>query len=156
MFREIRRKDRKIPNEIGEKILKESEVGYFSVISSDNGYPYVIPVNHVYVDGKIYFHSALEGHKIESIKKSDKVSFCAVSEYEIRPSKFATGYKSAVIFGRAYIVSDEIEKRKALDAIIDKFSAEFRKEGAEYIDKASSAVVVVGINIENMSAKSAE
>lgn len=44
----------------------------------EDGYPYSIPLNHCYnpEDGKLYFHGAKTGHKIDVIKANDKVSYC--------------------------------------------------------------------------------
>ena len=44
-------------------------------VLGDNDYPYAIPLNYIYLNSKIYFHCAKTGHKIDSIKKHNKVSF---------------------------------------------------------------------------------
>ena len=49
-------------------------------LDGDNGYTYAVPLSFVYADGKIYFHAALSGHKLDAIKNNDKVSFCVVSQ----------------------------------------------------------------------------
>ena len=36
-------------------------------LMGDEDYPYALPMSHVYVDGKIYFHGAMEGHKIDAL-----------------------------------------------------------------------------------------
>ena len=49
-------------------ILKSTKRSVLSVIG-DDGYPYGMPINHYYneEDGKIYFHGAKAGHKIDAI-----------------------------------------------------------------------------------------
>jgi nitroimidazol reductase NimA-like FMN-containing flavoprotein (pyridoxamine 5'-phosphate oxidase superfamily) len=41
----------------------------------DEDYPYAVPLNYVWFDGRIYFHSAKAGHKIDAIIKTRGV-FC--------------------------------------------------------------------------------
>ena len=37
----------------------------------------------VYKDGKIYFHCAKNGHKLDAIKQNKKVSFCVIEKDEV-------------------------------------------------------------------------
>ena len=73
MFRGMRRFKQQISNEECIRILKEQPRGVLSLIG-DDGYPYGIPIDHWYSekDGKIYFHGAREGHKIDAIRSCDK------------------------------------------------------------------------------------
>ena len=77
MFREMRRFKQRISEEECIRILKEQPRGVLSLLG-DDGYPYGIPISHWYCeeDGKIYFHGAKTGHKIDAIAECDKVSFC--------------------------------------------------------------------------------
>jgi uncharacterized protein len=68
----------------------------------------------VYEDGKIFFHCAKEGHKIDGIRRDEKVSFCVVDKDQIVPEKFTTFFRSVIVFGRARIVSEDAVKRHAL------------------------------------------
>ncbi|MDB1923506.1 pyridoxamine 5'-phosphate oxidase family protein [Clostridium tertium] len=110
MFKEIRRKDRKI--EISEAIdmLEICEYGVLSTVN-ENGYPYGVPLSYVYANDSIYFHSAVEGDKLENIKNNDKVSFCVVGQTDVLPDKFSTKYEIVIIFGRAKEVFED-EKKK--------------------------------------------
>ncbi|MDX1359102.1 MAG: pyridoxamine 5'-phosphate oxidase family protein, partial [Clostridia bacterium] len=73
-FREMRRKDRQVFDELLYKILEKGEYGVLSV-HGDNGYPYGVPVNYVYLNENIYFHSAKTGHKLDAVKADGRVSF---------------------------------------------------------------------------------
>lgn len=46
-------------------------------VNGDDGYPFAIPVNYFYdqEQDKIYFHGAKSGHKVDALKKNDKVCF---------------------------------------------------------------------------------
>ena len=68
MFREMRSKANMLTNEEVENILKTSPNGTLALYG-ENGYPYSVPVNFVYSDGKIYFHGAAEGYKLDCMKK---------------------------------------------------------------------------------------
>lgn len=68
MFREMRRKRQLLSDEESEAILRKMPHGVLA-LHGDGGYPYAVPVSYVYADGKIYFHSALEGHKVDAIRQ---------------------------------------------------------------------------------------
>ena len=81
MFRELRRIKQKI--EITEciELLKKTKRATLAV-SGDDDYPYSLPINYFYdeINNVIYFHSAKEGHKIDSIKKNKKVSLSIIGD----------------------------------------------------------------------------
>ena len=66
MSRSMRRARLALDERECEEILKRGEYGVLAV-QGDEGYPYAVPLNYVFVDGAIYFHSAKEGHKIDAI-----------------------------------------------------------------------------------------
>lgn len=67
MFREMRRKRQLLPTEECMDILKKMTNGTLAFYG-DDGYPYAVPVSYVYDDGRIYFHSATKGHKVDAIR----------------------------------------------------------------------------------------
>lgn len=151
MFKEMRRKDREIElNEIVE-ILKRCEYGILSTIG-ENGYPYGVPVNYVYMDKAIYFHCAVEGQKLDNLRNNNKVSFCVVGETCVLPEQFSTKYESIIVFGKANDIYDN-EKNAALLEIINKYSKEYVEKGKQYIKNANENVKVIKINIEHISGK---
>ena len=77
MFRPLRRIKQQLTQEECISVLKNEVRGVLSVLG-DNDYPYGLPINYWYSEeeNKIYFHGSREGHKIDSIKNCDKVSFC--------------------------------------------------------------------------------
>lgn len=111
MFRKMRRANQQITENECLEILKNETNGVLAVAGDDN-YPYAVPMSFVYNNNKIYFHSAITGHKIDSIKNNLKVSFCVVSEDNIISEKFTTAYKSVIVFGKARFVEDEKEKNR--------------------------------------------
>lgn len=151
MFRDLRRKDREIGYTEVIEILKSCGYGVLSTVSED-GYAYGVPLNYVYADNSIYFHSAEQGHKLDNIVNQNKVSFCVVGKNYVLPDKFTTNYESVIIFGRAEEIFDD-EKNAAMLKMLEKYSKEYVEKGREYLEKANSKVKVIKINIEHISGK---
>lgn len=147
----MRRKDREIEKEEIMELLKGGEYGILSTIG-ENGYPYGVPVNYVYIDNAIYFHCAVEGKKLDNLRNDNKVSFCVVGETCILPEQFSTKYESVIIFGRANEIYDD-EKNMAMLEILNKYSKEYLEKGKQYIKNADAKVKVIKINIEHISGK---
>ena len=114
MFRPMRRFKQLISDEECKEVLLSEPRGVLSVIG-DEGYPYGIPMDHWYSesDGKLYFHCAREGHKLDAIRACDKVSYCVMDKGFRKDGEWALNIRSVVIFGRIKIVDDE-EKRKEI------------------------------------------
>lgn len=151
MFPEIRRKERALDNEKALEMLENGEYGVLSTVG-ENGYAYGVPLNYVYIDGAVYFHCAVEGHKLNNMRHNDRVSFCVVASSKPIPQAFSTEYNSTILFGKAVEVEDD-EKEKALMAIVLKYSSGYIEEGRQEIKKAWKATKVFKIVTEHISAK---
>lgn len=152
MFCEMRRKDRELSRDKAKEILGGGEYGVFSSIG-ENGYPYGVPVNYIYYDDKIYFHSADEGNKLENIKFNDKVSFTVVSDVSVQASQFSTNYKSVVAYGRASEIEGD-KKDEVLLLILEKYSSPFMENGKKYMDSVKDVTKVIEIKIDHLAGKS--
>lgn len=152
MFREMRRKDRLIEHSEAIRILAEGQYGILSTNGSANGYAYGVPLSYAYGNNCIYFHSATEGQKLESIRHSNKVSFCVVGPIEPLPKAFSVNYESVIAFGNAIEIFGD-EKQAALEALVGKYSSDFTKEGLEYIKNASAKTRLFKIEIEHITGK---
>ncbi len=152
MFRDGRRKKQFMSKEATEEILQRGLAGVLGV-NGDDGYPYTVPISYVYDSGKIYLHSANRGHKLDSIRRNDRVSFCVIDQNKVVPEELTTYYRSAIVFGRARIVEDEAVKRHALELLGQKYSPNYPGKTAASIRKPWNAVSVVEIVIEHMSGK---
>ena len=106
MFRELIRKNKKLPENECIDILRSEKRGILSV-NGDNGYPYGMPMNHFYNDddGVIYFHCGKVGHRLDSIKKNNKVSFCVYDSGYRNDGEWALNIKSVIVFGRIEIIA---------------------------------------------------
>ncbi len=99
MPRNVRRKDREISIESATQLLAEGEYGVLSTAGTD-GQAYGVPLNYVYKNNCLYFHCALEGHKLDNIKANNKVSFCVVGRARVLPDKFTTNMRVPLPLGR--------------------------------------------------------
>ena len=152
MFREMRRKRQQLPNEECIEILEKSTSGVLAV-SGDEGYPYAVPLSYVYHDGKIYFHCAKTGHKLDAIKNNPKASFCIIAADEIIPEKYTTYFKSVIAFGTARIMEGD-EMRTAIELLAAKYSPNVEGRDEE-IDREYPALAMIELTIEHMTGKEA-
>ena len=153
MFREMRRFKQQISEEECIRILKEQPRGVLSMIGND-GYPYGIPLDHWYSeeDGKLYFHCAKVGHKIDAIHACNKVSYCVMDEGYRKEGEWALNINSVVVFGRMHAVENEEMKRQICTNITRKFT-----DDEDYLQKALTnsflRVHCLALSIEHMSGK---
>ncbi|GHV42251.1 5-nitroimidazole antibiotic resistance protein [Bacteroidia bacterium] len=156
MFREVRRQNRILEdkNRISA-LLNESEYGFLSLGTGENGYPYGIPLSYAYDEraNSLYFHCAPEGHKLDAIAKNDKVSFCIIGITKPIAEQFTTLYESVIIFGTANTQLNDDEKRKALRLLVKKYSPGYEEIGEKYMDKSWDRTAVFKIKIEHITAK---
>ncbi len=151
MFRAMRRQEKQLSLAGINNLLQRAEYGVLATVS-ENNYPYTTPLNYVYSKQKIYFHSALEGEKVDNIVRNSRVSFCVVADVKLLPAKFDTNYSSVVLFGMAEEVF-AAEKEAALVAIIEKYSSKFIEAGKKYVQNSGHTTRVFGITIESLTGK---
>jgi uncharacterized protein len=151
MTKTMRRDDRAIPDDEAQHILQAGEYGVLSTVSAD-GQPYGVPVSYAYTGEAIYFHCAVEGHKLDNLRDNNRVSFCVVGQTQVLPDKFATNYESVIVFGTAHEVVDE-EKHAGLVEILKKYSPDFLEKGERYINGDGPKARVYKIVIESMTGK---
>ncbi len=151
MFREKRRANQGISEDVSKNILEKGITGVLGVIG-DEGYPYTVPLNYVYHEGKIYFHSATEGHKLDAIRENDKVSFTVIERDDVVSERLTTLYRSVIIFGRARILETEKEINRAAEILGLKYNddIDYLKES---IESWKGKLSCVEIEIEHISGK---
>lgn len=155
MFREMRKKKQLLSKEESIEILESCTSGVLAV-SGDNGYPYAVPLSYAYKEGKIYFHFATEGHKLDAIRNNEKVSFCVIKTDDVIQETFTTHYRSVIVFGRARVITDDNEKRHALECLVEKYSPDFIKEGQLSIERNWDRFCAAELHIDHMTGKAAK
>lgn len=154
MFRKMRRFKQLLPQETAVEILNRNTGGTLALLG-DEDYPYAVPISYVYADGKLYFHSAKSGHKIDAIKKHKKASFCVIDKDEIVPEKYTTYFRSVVAFGKVRLVEDVEEMRRVATALAMKYSADFAEGIPAEIDSSIKNMAIIEMTIDHMTAKEA-
>lgn len=151
MFKEMRRKEKQLGDEAVLRILKDGEYGVLGTAGED-GYPYTTPLNYVFEDNNIYLHCAREGRKIDNINFNNKVSFCVVGRAKVLPDKFSTAYESAIAFGKASFI-EGADKKGIMIKFVEKYSADYKPEGLNTIEKAINKVQIIKISVERITGK---
>ena len=153
MFREMRRFKQQISSEECIKILREEARGVLSVLG-DDGYPYGVPLDHwdSEKDGRLYFHCAKEGHKLDALLSCDKVSYCVMDQGYRKEGEWALNIRSVIVFGRMRVVTDEEKKREICTCLCQKFT-----DDEKYLEKemknAFPRVCCLELDIEHMTGK---
>ena len=152
MFRGMRRYKQELLQEECQDILTHEPRGVLSVLG-DDGYPYGMVMNHWYnaEDGKLYFHCAKEGHKIDAIKAHDKVSYCVHDEGYRNEGEWPLHIKSVIVFGRIRIIKDEAKMREICTNLYRKFSDD--EEALEEELVHLKRVMCLEITVEHMTGK---
>lgn len=155
IFHNIRRQDRVLDNNRAIELLQIAEYGFLSLGESENGYAYGIPISFAYdkEENTLYFHCAPEGHKLDNLKRNNKVSFCVVGKTQPISEKFTTLYESVIVFGKANIYLSDEEKRISLRKLVEKYCPEHIELGETYMDKSFHRTFTFKIEIERITAK---
>lgn len=164
MFRPLRRASQALTLEECIQILKRESTMVLGV-SGDDEYPYTVPLNFVYTDpdaarplGTIGFHCAVSGHKLDAIRRDEKVSVCVISRDKVNAPLRATDFESVIAFGKARILTEPDELRKAALKIGDKYARDYRADcEAETEDTIRRGTLAcVEITLEHISGKRAK
>jgi len=131
MFRELTRKNKQLSADECLSILTQEKRGVLSV-NGDDGYPYGMPMNHFFspTDGCIYFHCGKTGHRLDSLRKDNKASFCVYDSGYKNQGEWALNIRSVIVFGKIEIIDDIDIIRSVTYDLSRKFTND-----SEYIEK---------------------
>ena len=155
MFREMRRKRQQLPEAEAVAVLERGSSGVLAVLG-DGGYPYAVPLSYVYSDGKLYFHCAKSGHKLDAVRECDKASFCVVARDDVVPEEFTTRYVSVIAFGRVRELTGDDEKIAAVRRLAEKYAPELSEAAREAaIERDLAPLCMLELNVEHLTGKQA-
>jgi nitroimidazol reductase NimA-like FMN-containing flavoprotein (pyridoxamine 5'-phosphate oxidase superfamily) len=148
----MRRKEKQITDtQQMEQILEQAQVCRLAMV--DQGRPYVVPLNFGYRDGALYFHSALEGRKIEVIRENPLVCFEVDEQLKMKKAAAAcdwgASYRSVIGTGTARILETPAEKKAGLDIIMAHYSG----RSFDYPDEKLAKTAVIQVIIHEMTGK---
>ena len=149
----MRRKEREIKEKTGiQEIINRALVCRLAMSVDDQ--PYVVPLCFGYSDGRLYFHCAGEGMKLDMVRKNNRVCFeCDVDHHLVtceNACEWVLKAQSVIGFGRAYILDDPEAKRAALDVIMEHYGA---KGPFSYKEKGFRKALIIKVEIESMTGK---
>lgn len=151
MFRKMRRFNQQLSEEECISVLTAQPRGVLAVHGED-GYPYAFPMNYIYMNGKLYFHCAKEGHKLDAILADNRVSFCVMDKGFKKDGEWALNIKSVIIFGKIKIVENtdeivQIARNLGLKYYPTAQSVE------EELKKAADRVRILELSVDHMTGK---
>ena len=153
MFRKMLREKQRLPEAECIDILKTQLRGVLSVLG-DEGYPYGMPLNHYYneEDGRLYFHSGKQGHKVDALRRHGKASFCVYDEGFRREGEWALNIRSVIVFGRIEFIED----RETIYWIAERLSRKFTDDEAHIrheLEHSGPGTLMFALVPEHMTGK---
>lgn len=152
----MRKKDREIKDaqELKE-ILQKADA--CRIAFAVDGIPYIVTMNFGYQwedSLKLYFHCAKEGKKLELMKRNSTVCFEMDTDHELIRSENACDwgmkYRSIVGLGLLESITDEEEKKKGLDSVMEHYGFGGKKE---YNEKALGLTEVLQLTVTEFTGK---
>ena len=152
--RQMRRKRQQLAEVESIAILQKATSGSLALLGDDD-YPYAVPISYVYHEGKLYFHSALEGHKIDAIRKCDKASFCVIEQDNVQPENYTTFFRSVIAFGRIHIIEDAQEKLEIARMLGNRYNPNQDEALQKELESGLSRMLAIRFDIEHLTGKEA-
>lgn len=153
MFREMRRSKQLLSKEDTAAVMCRCTNGVLACLG-DEDFPYAVPLSYVYLNEKIYFHSAKVGHKIDAVIKNPKVSFAVIDEDTIVSEEYTTYFRSVIAFGKARIAEGN-EWLEAFKALVNKYSLEQSEEAKQKEITGCTQAYIIAVDIEHITGKEA-
>ena len=153
MFRPMRRSKQALSAQETKALLSAEKRGILAV-NGDEGYPFAIPVNYYYDDaqGKIFIHGGKAGHKVDALKRDDKVCFTVYGNESFEEGDWAPYLHSVVVFGRCKLVADAGQTEDRVRELALTYYPPKEEAEAEIV-KGIHAVQLYEITIEHMTGK---
>lgn len=144
------------------EFLKQAKVAHVGTVDQE-GYPYVIPLVFVYVEGnKLYLHigNLRDSHFWENVKQNPRISIEVSEMGQVVPGKkyacqSALAYTSVVLFGKITRIQEDSKKEWFYDELWKKYGDpnwKFEKEGYPALPKTE----VFEVDIEKITGKYSE
>lgn len=122
---------------------------------SENGFPYVLPMNFALDGDFVILHSAQSGRMWETLKKNQNVCINWTLGEDIKWQNVTVGCsyrvqsKSVLVEGKAEFVNDFNEKTRCLELLM----AQYSEREFKFSKPAVENVGIIKVAIEKISAK---
>lgn len=126
---------------------------------ADGDSVYIVPLNFGFVQHGghlvLYFHSAVEGRKIDLAKTHPRVGFEMDTAHRLKKGEracdYSYSYQSIIGEGKLSLVEDRAEKIAGLQCLMRKYGGQ---EPWSFDEGALSRVAVLRLDVESLSCKS--
>lgn len=149
---EMRRKDRQMPEEFAWEVVDKCEYAFLAMTAED-GTPYGIPITIARDGRSVYFHSAMEGRKVDCLRRQPKVCLTCVGDTRVPEGKFTTLFESAVAFGTASEVTEAEEKIHALRILCQRHTPGNMADFDRAIAASLARTAIWKIDVEEITGK---
>lgn len=155
MFHPMRRKRQALSEAACSAVLERGTSGVLA-LQGEEPYPYAVPLSYAYRDGKLYFHCARSGHKLEAIASNPRACFCVIDQDQVVSAEYTTYFRSVMVFGTLRILEEEGEKLAAIDCLAAKYApADTPEHRQAYIKREWGGLCVLELSAEHISGKQA-
>ena len=148
---EMRRAKQRLSMEESLAILEKGSSGVLALWDGEE--PDAVPLSYVYHEGKLYFHCARAGRKLEAIKVYPRASFCVVAADDVIPEKYTTAYRSVIVSGPLRILEDEAEMVPALRLLAEKYNPGHSEDTEKEISAWISHMFMLELRADEISGK---
>ncbi|MCL2498607.1 MAG: pyridoxamine 5'-phosphate oxidase family protein [Symbiobacteriaceae bacterium] len=154
----MRRQDRQMDEVDALAFLQQATFGVLSLCDHDT--PYGIPLNHFYEEGKLYFHAATAGRKLDIIAQNPKASYVVAECSSIKDSPngllcgFGTYFRSVICNGTIQIITDPREKAVIASRLTRHLAQEAAAGMLDVTPQETASIIIMALTIENISGKS--
>ena len=138
-------------------LLTQAYAGRLATVGA-NGYPYIVPLLFVWLDGEIWVHNTrVRGHLRDNVDRDQRVCFEAdepgpIFPYGSTECDTSIAYRSVVAYGTIRIVEDREQKQRFFAALLDKYR-DPKWDRPRYSFPRIDQVTVYAIAIREMTGK---
>ena len=154
-MREMRRFKQALTPQECAAVLERNTAGVLA-LTGDGGCPYAVPLSYVWLDGRVYFHFALAGHKLDAIARNPKGSFCVIGQDQVVPAEYTSYFRSVIAFGTLRVLEDAGEIRRVIQVLSDRYAPLEPPERRDaVIDRELAALCILEMTVEHLTGKEA-
>lgn len=182
MYTKMRRSRQELDEQDTHAIMEHGTAGVLALSGCDatGGFAYGIPLSYVYLDdaawgrtlgtdglspwlpsadepvvGRIFFHGARSGTKLDAIAADGRASFTVIDQDLIVPEEYTTYFRSAMAFGYARMMEHDTERLRALEALAEKYSPKLPEGRAAEIADQFAKTAMIELAVVRLSGKEA-
>ncbi|MGI6590417.1 MAG: pyridoxamine 5'-phosphate oxidase family protein [Eggerthellaceae bacterium] len=148
----MRRWKQELPFGECEKVLHQERRGVLAV-QGEGGYPYAVPINFLYEPGHLYFHGALEGHKVDALRANPHASFCTWDAGYRKVGKRGLNVRSVVAFGTVRFLESESDAREKCRLLGMKYFPDEPDYVDKELERSAPRLLMLDLSIEHVTGK---